>query len=345
MAIKKTSSKIDSLQMLRGFAAIAVMFFHGSSIIHDRLNYTFLDNYFSIGYLGVDIFFVLSGYIILYSSTSGKDDFVSFIKKRIIRIYPVYILVTLGLVLVFLAAPTEEQAYKGNINIIAGSLLLWPQKTYVLGVAWTLSYEIIFYLFFAFTYFKNPKYLTYAFIIWISIILSCQFFNVKTGYYSLDALLNPMILEFCFGCMIANIHRKLKTFKYSLILILIGLVLFNIAPMIEKEMNELSRVYLFGIPAALTIFGSLYLQLNIPRLLTYLGDASYSLYLLHGTVLSLLIKILDKLNLSLFFSNFYGAVSLFICTIIISSCFYSLVEKNLQKSAQRLFLPRPQFST
>ena len=115
--------------------------------------------------------------------------------------------------------------------------------------------------------------------------------------------------------------------------------------MIEKEMNELSRVYLFGIPAALTIFGSLYLQLNIPRLLTYLGDASYSLYLLHGTVLSLLIKILDKLNLSLFFSNFYGAVSLFICTIIISSCFYSLVEKNLQKSAQRLFLPRPQFST
>jgi peptidoglycan/LPS O-acetylase OafA/YrhL len=100
---------------------------------------------------------------------------------------------------------------------------------------------------------------------------------------------------------------------------------------IDNLIEDFSQLYLFGIPSALIIFSALYLPIKIPKLLVYLGDASYSIYLIHGTVLSLLIKIVLKLNQSELFSNLLGAIVLFMGTIIISCIFYSLIEKNLLK--------------
>jgi exopolysaccharide production protein ExoZ len=93
--------------------------------------------------------------------------------------------------------------------------------------------------------------------------------------------------------------------------------------------SDMDRIYLFGIPSAFLIFGALNLPVAVPRLLVYLGDASYSLYLVHGTVLSFLIKIVLTLNQGTLFGSFAGAITLFVCTVIISCSFYSVIEKNL----------------
>ena len=340
MSKEKKLSKIDTLQAIRAFASIAVMLFHGTQIIHERLDYLFLNNLFIAGFSGVDIFFVLSRFIILYTSNSNSIDSSIFLKKRFIRIYPIYWLVTLLLVIAFFISPSTENAHKNDLYTILGSITLFPQKDYVIGVAWTLTYEVIFYLFFAFTYFRKPRYLFYGFCPWIISILLVFIFNIKTNIHSIDILLNPVILNFALGCLVAFIYNRYKYNTNAGWYFWIGLILFTVSWLFYYQLNlnhsnllsnDISRVYLFGLPATVLIFGSLYLKNNVPKWLVYLGDASYSLYLVHGTVLSILIKIIIKFNLSSQFINFYGALSLFVTTLILSCCFYSFIEKNLIK--------------
>ncbi|MCX7085678.1 MAG: acyltransferase [Methylococcales bacterium] len=340
MSTEKKLSKIDTLQAIRAFASIAVMLFHGTQIIHERLNYLFLNNFFIAGFSGVDIFFVLSGFIILYTSNSNSIDSSIFLKKRFIRIYPIYWLVTLLLVIAFFISPSTENAHKGDLYTILGSITLFPQKDYVIGVAWTLTYEVIFYLFFAFTYFRKPRYLFYGFTIWITSILITFFLKLDTNYHIFKTLLDPVILNFAFGCIIAFVYKRFTNETHGIWYFWIGLIFFTLSWLFYYQLkldssdlldSDISRVYLFGLPAAVLIFGSLYLKNNVPKWLVYLGDASYSLYLVHGTVLSILIKIIIKFNLSSQFINFYGALSLFVTTLILSCCFYSFIEKNLIK--------------
>lgn len=340
MIIQTTSAKIDSLQAIRAFAAIAVMFFHGTEMLQDRLHYLFLSNIFMAGFSGVDVFFVLSGFIILYTSSAGKNNIVNFLKARFIRIYPIYWVVTALLIISFFISPSAEQSYKGDPGVILGSFSLFPQKKYVVGVAWTLTYEVIFYLVFAVTYFRNPRFLFYAFVGWISTILMCFFLNIKTDSPLLSALINPVILNFALGCLVAYLYKCYADFTYSGWLFWGGLILFILMWSIfyqlrisnsEAFTGDMDRVYLFGIPSAFLIFGALFLPFAVPRLLVYLGDASYTLYLVHGTVLSILIKIVFKFNQDAIFGSFAGAITLFICTVIISCCFYSVVERNLLK--------------
>ena len=342
--VNKNNSKIDSLQAIRGFASLFVMFFHGTTIIDERLNYIFLNRIFSVGFSGVDIFFVLSGFIILYTSGTGKYNIKTFLKKRFIRIYPIYWLVTGLLIAVYFISPTQEQSYKGDFETILGSLILLPQKKYIVGVAWTLTYEIIFYLIFAFSYFNHPKYLFYVLLIWLSTILICFFSYIKPASILISTLLNPLIVNFALGCLVAHLYKRYNNFKYPRLVLSIGIILFLILwsnyyqIKLSNDDNlteDFNQLHLFGIPSALIIFSVLYLPIKVPKLLVYIGDASYSIYLIHGTVLSLLIKIVQKLNQSELFSNLIGAIALFMGTLIICCCFYSLIEKNLLRLLNR----------
>jgi len=222
MNIKKASSKIDSLQAIRAFAAIAVMLFHGTQIINERIDYLFLDNIFIAGFSGVDVFFVLSGFIILYTSGSGKNNITTFLKKRFIRIYPIYWIVTALLMAAFFVSPSAEQSYKGDLITILGSFALFPQSKYIVGVAWTLTYEVIFYLVFAVTYFRRPIFLFYAFIGWITIIFIFHIsyfifhiFNIKTDIFLIHVLTNPIILNFSLGCLVAYSYKRYSSLNFS----------------------------------------------------------------------------------------------------------------------------------
>jgi peptidoglycan/LPS O-acetylase OafA/YrhL len=268
------------------------------------------------------------------------------LKKRFIRIYPIYWLVTAFLIVVYFISPTPEQSYKGDIKTIFGSLALLPQNHYIVSVAWTLTYEVLFYLIFAFSYFKHPKYLFYTLLTWTTTILFCVLLNFKSDSIVIATLINPVILNFVLGCLIAYLYNSYSRLRYSSFLFWFSLFLFFLMWTLffnfrisdsNAFTGKIDRLYLFGIPAALIIFSVLYIPIKVPKLLVYLGDASYSIYLIHGTVLSLLIKLLLKLNLSELFNNFGGAIVLFTTTTLISCLFYSLIEKNLLKRLNRSY--------
>jgi exopolysaccharide production protein ExoZ len=337
-------SKIDSLQAIRGFAAIAVMLFHGSQIIHERLGYIFLNKVFAAGFCGVDIFFILTGFIILNNAKPGIENIGPFIKKRFIRIYPTYWIITAALIFMYFISPSPDQSYKSDPGVILGSFLLIPQNKYILGVAWTLPNQIIFYLVFSITYFRSQRIFFYTITGWTATILVLHFLHIKTPFFATYALIQPIFLEFTLGCLVAYIYNLFPNAKHSSWLFLVGLILlmftWRLYCVLEESCsdhfndiikinNDMTRVYLFGIPAALIIFGALYLPVTMPKALVFLGDASYSIYLMHGTILSLLIKLVVKFNLISLFSNIAGIVTLFSATLFIATFFYRAVERKL----------------
>ncbi len=343
--------KIDTLQILRAFAAISVVLFHGTNMIYERLGYTFCANIFSAGFSGVDIFFVLSGFIILYTAINKGFSKTEFLKRRFARIYPIYWIVTILLIFSYVAAPSIEQAHRGNFLKILNSLLLWPQseKDYVLSVAWTLSYEIIFYLVFAFTFLKKPVYLVYAFLGWIILILVTNLLGLSTHIVTIDTLLNPVVINFSFGCLIAYLYVKYPNFAYWRWVLLLGSILFvcswSIFYYISSQnpmafANPFSRVYLFGLPAALIIYGALYIHTPVSKVLVYLGDASYSIYLVHITMLSILTKIALKFHIQDLLGGFGASLFIFVCTLVGGCLFYQWIETPLLNFTNKLLFPR-----
>ncbi|MDB5052413.1 MAG: acyltransferase 3 [Bacilli bacterium] len=101
----------------------------------------------------VDIFFVLSGFIIYYihSADIGKKEQLKlFLIKRFVRIYPIYWVVLIGMTLVYLLIPNTGKGFELEFDNIVRSIILFPQINHLptIAVAWTLSYEILFYIFF-----------------------------------------------------------------------------------------------------------------------------------------------------------------------------------------------------
>ena len=283
---------------------------------------------------------MLSGFIIYYTTFSKPPSVGSFVTKRFIRIYPIYWVVTLLLIAAYFLSPSPSQAHKADPLVIAGSLLLWPQEKYVVGVAWTLTYEIVFYLVFAFTFLRKPIYLLYAFAVWITASLLCAIFSLKTGFHAIDSLLDPIVINFALGCVVAYVFTRLPSFRYGNSFLVFGAFAFAAAWLIYQNAvlqdasaftHLFSRVCLFGLPSAIFIFGCLYVNTRMPGWLVYLGDASYSIYLIHGTVLVVSLKLAGKLNFSPLLNNFSGATFLFLFTIAVGGIFHTWVEKPISR--------------
>lgn len=329
--------KIDSLQALRAFAAISVMFFHGTEVLYEQLGYVFLNNFFMAGFSGVQLFFVLSGFIIFYTSYSKSLSVKEFLIKRIIRIYPVHTLIITSLVVLYFISPTKDQAYRGDLGAIVSSLTLIPFDQMVLGPSWTLCFEMFFYLFFALTFLRNKRLFITAIICWVILILIAYVFNFKTGVTAIDNIYDTINFNFIFGCLVAWIYISKPNIKYSNWFIYPAILLFFTFWVLQ--VNGLlgggieARVIYFGIPSALVVLGLLYSRIKVPKILIHLGDASFSLYLLHFLLIRILLKIFLKLHINNYTNNFVTAAGIFILTLIISSIFYLYVETTLTRVA------------
>jgi exopolysaccharide production protein ExoZ len=149
----KPTNKLNSLQILRALAALLVLLFHGQGVVKQVFHGNYFNQYFSMGKCGVDIFFVLSGFIIFYTNHKliGKpSSFLGFIKKRLIRIYPIYWIVTLAILPAYLFVPSFGQGDELQTNVIIPSFLLVPgYRAPILVAGWTLIHELLFYLLFS----------------------------------------------------------------------------------------------------------------------------------------------------------------------------------------------------
>jgi exopolysaccharide production protein ExoZ len=245
--------KLRSIQVLRGLAACAVVFLHatGSGLR---------------GAAGVDLFFVISGFIM---ATIPKGQ--SFLLDRFWRIFPLWWIALLPWLFTARTAST-----------LIGSFTLLPVAMPALIVGWTLSFELLFYLAVAWSLRVGTWPLIGGFIVMAGAA-------AVTHAAPFNFLGNPMILEFLFGVVIAKLPRERRL---SLPLLVFALVCFTFAPtwvyspeLAMRAPASAWRVLYWGVPSAMIVYAFLSIEhLFAGRVWAFpvlLGDASYSIYLFH----------------------------------------------------------------
>ncbi len=286
---------LPSLQLIRAIAVILVVLYHASIFSSRILNYQLFDNFFRYGFLGVDIFFVLSGFIIFYihqKDFNKKSSLLDYLIKRLTRIYPLYWLITALLILFYFLLPRFGNGYERSFETIIQSLLLLPQNhDPIISVAWTLSHEIKFYLFFGLIiYFGFKKILPLILLILLSSLI-ILYLSISNNWHLsniwFNFLFSPYNLEFFMGCLSGFLIRYFHI-KWNPLLLILGLLLFilNISFYLsQNNINDYFRIIFFGLPSFLIISSfsliPLSIQKKIPSILLFIGDASYSIYLTH----------------------------------------------------------------
>ncbi len=356
----KTSTghkKLNLLQVYRGIAAILVVLFHLNDMSIERLKQVTFFNLFQAGWSGVDYFFVLSGFIMVYvhRSAIGKpDQLKSFLVKRTVRIYPIYWIITLIVLAFFLVVPSFANNKDLSIQHILASLFLLPQNDKpILDVGWTLIYELFFYLLFSIAIWFKPKYSVPILSSWLFVTMLHYLKVVNFGgeAFLLNIVFGNMNLEFVLGCLAGYVVIKFGTKISKNRWILFGAAnLGYVALLILTAVNklEIDRMSTFGVLAALLIVGSASIDLNdspkVPKILTYLGDASYSIFLLHSPIVSAITKVLQKANLGKYYDGFFAPALVALITVVAGCIFYSLIEKPLTVYLRKNVVEKMNFS-
>jgi exopolysaccharide production protein ExoZ len=306
-------NNLNLIQVLRGIASLLVVLFHTTINVNSNLKKEFCFNSFTFGGAGVDIFFVLSGFIITYSSLNAlktSNNPFSFLRRRFVRIFPAYwVVITLFIIVqLFFSSFYNSSLNDFEILNIAATYFLLPGHRMINGVSWTLTYELFFYLLFSIAFIiPNKKAalllgILYAIVITVLPVLQYNFTNSNTW---IQLIIFPMNTEFFMGILAALIVPKIPQ-KISPSLIIAGSLFFlGGAVLYNKGYNVVSngfnRVLLFGIPSFFIITGIVKYELthkiNVHNFLLKLGEASYSLYLLHLPLVVAAIKIIGKLGL------------------------------------------------
>lgn len=344
--------RLDHLQALRGLAAMLVVLFHLTRSTEHYLGAPFMKGVFGFGWAGVELFFVLSGFLMVatqWGKTPSLGQWGEFIRRRFIRIVPLYLAVTLT-VLPFHLFLGVGEAYKQDPGVILRSLLLLPQapgQFPLVTVGWSLSHEVLFYLVFSLMLLLPPWGFRAIFGAWCLATVSVILFPVEAlQQTSLRFLLSPYNLDFALGCAAAFImltHRRGGYWALGLGgLAFLGLGI--ISNMGGLSQLEASSSLLFASAAMLVIFGAAGVDLTrrfkVPRFLLLLGDASYSLYLTHVMVLNVALFAVEALLAPTGGLAFGLSLVVLALTVLVGIAVYHWVERPLIEGLRIRFLRR-----
>lgn len=307
-------------------------------VLVDSPKSSFCFSFFSFGGAGVDFFFVLSGFIIAYSSLGllKQRHYGRYISNRIIRIYPVYWIIFFLFLLPHIFFPAAyKTTYPLTLQSLLSALLLLPGHNMINGVSWTLSYELYFYLLFIVIFFFNNIKLNLVFMALYSAAIFIFFFSSGEGLL----FLSPMILEFFMGIVAFLLLNQGYT-RYGKPFLIVGGLLFLLSAVLVyknliNENTEMDRVLYFGLPCFFIVYGSAVIdrkhQSTIAAPLLLIGDASYSLYLLHLPLVIVFLKVAAR------FGGLNGAFANISCIVVVgfiiwlATIFHKRVEKPLLK--------------
>lgn len=298
--------KFQSLQMLRGIAAMWVVAYH----MQDHFDPLATALPFSAsdllrkGYIGVDLFFVISGFVIAWTALykpGPHDAPIQFLLRRLVRVAPPYWVATLYFAMLRDLRSIELEPLLRSLFFIPIEPNHAPFYGYpTLLIGWSLNYELYFYLSFSILLCLGRRLsLQIAYFTLTLIILPFAFSggvsidpeHLYQGISSTCILLatNPIILEFVFGMILARLYGILpETLSRSCawLALLASIALFTAAFFLyEPRMSIIFR----GLPCAALVAGFIvaerYRLFSIPRPLSYLGEISYSIYLTHPFIL------------------------------------------------------------
>lgn len=332
---------LNGIQALRAVAVVLVLFSHLFRIEGKYAVDAILPNITLAGVSGVDIFFVISGFIMVYVTDGKRDGLlkaVDFLYRRAVRIYPIYWVYTSLVLVLYLAAPAMVNS--GEPADVLASYALWPtDNPFLVAVGWTLSHEMYFYLCFFLFFFISDRHLSLALIAW-GVLVSTAGAAYDGNSAVLKVVLSPLTIEFIAGALLALTILRVKP-SMSISVAASGLVLgFGALILAGAWYLEATggtpkgwwRVVIFGVPATLIVFFMCMAEkagLKVPRLLVVLGDASYSTYLSHVLVLSALGHIWFKLQAHVSLGSPLVLPLMVVACLVYGYISYRLIEKPI----------------
>lgn len=260
---------LRSIQILRALAACLVLFghcLHEAGYVAAKTGKLPPTASFLDWGIGVDIFFVVSGFIMVYTTVElfGRPRAAAvFLKRRIVRIVPLYWLITTALILVYLVAPRLLNVPIDGWRSIVTSFLFIPdlrangEVRPIMALGWTLNYEMFFYVAFAFSLMlplKRAFIGLVAFFVGISILGAM----VTMPAQALTFWTNSIVLEFLFGVAIGIAYRAKLSSGATLCMVVAGAVLaIAIGPLWGID-RFLPRFISGGLPAAIVVAAAVF---------------------------------------------------------------------------------------
>lgn len=342
--------RLHNLDYLRGLAASGIMVFHYMSGEYGQYNAdTFLGR---LGMYGVSVFYVLSGLtlFLVYHSTmqpSAKDIF-SFAKKRFYRIFPLLWLATLYSIILSKRLPDLSRLFL-NITGLFG-VFKWDAD--IATGAWSIGNELVFYLFFPVFIFLLNKSKAGLFV--LSLLIFSIYLYFAFGIINPDKTLtaqwkqyaNPLNQLFLFlsGFLMGTFFKRIIVPQILNTIILIGGIAILVFYPVEGERILLATGFnriVFTISCLMICFGFYKMANKMPAIInkpfSLLGEASYSVYLLHPLVYLVLKSFFAYLERRGYSFSSPLQITIAIClTLLVSYFVYERFEKFFMKKSHRI---------
>ena len=323
------------LQAARGIAAILVMLFHAPPLLQLYLGYAPFEHAFRFGHAGVDFFFVLSGFIIMHTHGGdlGRPERLHrYATRRFSRIYPIYWVIC-GLLLA-MALFSPDRAAQLSFWHVVGSLLLIPHgQEPFLNVAWTLQYEVLFYLCFAAAILSRWAGPVLAALCLALVAVWLLFAPQATGAAFITP---PYLLEFLGGVGVAMLVRRRLVPRPGTMAIA-GVAAFLAVGLAENAglmtHTGTASILLFGTASAMIIAGLAAVEseagLVVPQPLIALGAASYVIYLIHFTGISVSARLLAALGVMRLVPGWLAFGLVLVSVLVVGLLMHRSIEQPL----------------
>ncbi|MCE9943693.1 acyltransferase family protein [Aeromonas rivipollensis] len=342
---------ISGIHLLRGLAAFLVLIYHIYYVSKIYVEYNI--QLFEVLYIGVDIFFVVSGFVMFFILHRGLDKVslseyrVKFIRDRFFRIVPLYWFFTIAFFLANNLLYGNDNEKSSSLLELVKSLLFIPYGSDgivsppVLGVGWTLNYEVLFYLVIFIALLITRHVFSVATMTFVGFILLGLSDNYDSSIY-IKYISNPIIIEFILGALIANLYvinrHWLKIATVLLILtpvtlFIVGLEHFSIVSQRALIAGSVSGCL---VSIALLASGKSFMNFSIEnRFFYFLGSSSYIMYLIHHPILSFLGKIFNYLKITNNIVLFYAVscVVVYFASYIVEGLYDKHIKPYFYKEA------------
>lgn len=351
-AQKAAPPYFSTIQVLRGVAAIFVVLFH--LVDAERIyghGATLLDGLPRLGFAGVDVFFVISGFVMVTIAASKFGSLANsghFLLRRATRILPLYWVFTSLIVLILIVFPKAVDASYHTKSITA-SYLLWPQNGLpLLQVGWTLIYEAFFYLMMSVAIATIPRrFASMYLLLWAAAVGLLQLVPITTPWQAVVA--SPMTWEFIAGALI-GLYWKRITPKLGRASFWLGVVGFVAGAAALDRLglygqDPLRRTLVFGSCSALIVLGLVLREHTgsaVPhRWLRTIGDASYSIYLSHLFVVTAAARAWGHSGFNhSAWEHVLFIVATLIAAVIAGIICFALIERPLVRASGMMLAPR-----
>jgi peptidoglycan/LPS O-acetylase OafA/YrhL len=329
------SERVPVIDSLRGLAALAVALFHFSVGNTEFYAPPILKSIGGFGFYGVDVFFVISGFILPWSMWRAgyqlnAGTFRRFLWKRVVRIEPPY-LVTILLVVVLAWLSTLVPGYRGQpfrldlaqIGWHLGYLTPLVHQQWLNPVFWTLAVECQFYVLIAvvFSLIASPRRGVRLGV--VAVLLAASFWRPA------DEALTSQLAQFVIGIAVFQFTARVSSAKETM------LVLLSAAGLVYTGLGAGSMVVCLG-TAGVIVFAPMWVGAGLARpALSFFGTISYSLYLIHVPIGGRIINLAQRLPPS----NFTSLVAIFVAGLVsvgAAYALYRLVERPAQRYAGSL---------